>query len=51
MRTLVPRDDLFIRASARGLPAGVMDGGGEALGIFDQLRLEVERKLGVTAQF
>ncbi|MCH2064961.1 MAG: ParA family protein [Roseibacillus sp.] len=49
MRTVVPRDDLFIKASARGLPAGVMDGGDAALSIFDHLRLEVERKLGVTA--
>ncbi len=48
MQTVVPREDLFIQASARGLPAGVMEGGGEALGVFDNLRLEVERKLGVS---
>ena len=47
LRTVIPRDELFIKASARGLPAGVMDGGGEALGIFDNLRRELERKLGV----
>ena len=49
MRTVVPRDDLFIRASARGLPAGVMEGGAPALAIFDQLRDEIESKLGVLA--
>lgn len=45
MRTVVPRDDLFIRASARGLPVGVMEAGAPALEVFDRLRLEVERKL------
>lgn len=50
MRTVVPREDLFIRASARGLPAGVMEGGAPALEIFENLRQEVERKLpGVAA--
>ena len=50
LRTVIPRDDLFIKASARGLPVGVMDGGALALGVFDKLRLEVERKLaGVIA--
>ncbi len=47
MRTVVPRDDLFIKASARGLPAGVMDGGAPVQAIFDQLRDEIENKLGV----
>lgn len=51
MRTVIPRDDLFIKASARGVPAGVMDGGDPMLGVFDNLRIEVERRLGVTAQF
>ncbi len=51
MRTVVPRDDLFIRASARGLPAGVMEEGAPVLNIFDQLREEIESKLGVLAQF
>ena len=50
MRTVIPRDDLFIKASARGLPVGVMDTGAPALALFDSLRLEVERKLaGVLA--
>ena len=51
MRTVVPRDDLFIRASARGLPVGVMDEGAQALAVFDRLRAEVEAKLeGVMAR-
>ena len=51
MRTVVPRDDLFIRASARGLPVGVMDEGAQALAVFDRLRTEVEAKLeGVMAR-
>ena len=50
MRTVVPRDDLFIKASARGLPVGVMQGGAATLAVFDNLRTEVERKLaGVVA--
>jgi chromosome partitioning protein len=50
LHTVIPRDDLFIKASARGLPVGVMDAGAPALGVFDKLRLEVERKLvGVIA--
>ena len=50
LHTVIPRDDLFIKASARGLPVGVMDAGALTLGIFDNLRLEVERKLvGVIA--
>jgi len=46
MKTVVPRGDLFVRASARGLPAGVMDGGDEVLALFDHLRIEIERRLG-----
>lgn len=46
MRDTVPRDDLFIRASAKGLPVGVMEGGGEILAVFDSIRKEVETKLG-----
>lgn len=45
LQTIVPREDLFIQASARGLPAGVMEGGAQALALFDNLRLELERKL------
>ena len=45
LRTVIPRDDLFIKASARGLPVGAMEGGAPALAVFDKLREEVERNL------
>jgi chromosome partitioning protein len=45
LRTVIPRDDLFIKASARGLPVGVMENGAPALAVFDKLRYEVESKL------
>ena len=44
-RTQIPRDGLFIRASARGLPVGVLDDGAGAQGHFDSLRHEIEAKL------
>jgi chromosome partitioning protein len=47
LRTVVPRDSLFLRASARGLPVGVMDEGGGAQAVFDSLRSEIEAKLKV----
>jgi chromosome partitioning protein len=46
MNTVVPRGDVFVKASARGLPAGVMDGGDEVLALFDRLRIEIESRLG-----
>jgi chromosome partitioning protein len=45
LRAVVPRDDLFIRASAKGLPVGVMDEGAGVLAVFDGLRAELEGKL------
>lgn len=45
LRTVIPRDDLFIRASAKGLPVGVMESGAGALTVFDGLRSEIETKL------
>ena len=47
MRTVVPRDDLFVRASAKGLPVGVMEEGGGVLAVFDNLRLEMENKINL----
>ncbi|MDP0491346.1 MAG: ParA family protein [Verrucomicrobiota bacterium JB023] len=44
-QTMVPRDDLFIRASARGLPVGAMENGAGAMAVFDRIRMEVEGKL------
>ena len=41
----IPRDPLFVRASARGLPVGVMEDGEGALAVFDSLRMEIEAKL------
>ena len=46
MRDIVPRDDLFIRASAKGLPVGVMEEGAGILEIFDNIRKEIETKWG-----
>ncbi|MCU0781194.1 MAG: ParA family protein [Akkermansiaceae bacterium] len=43
--TQIPRDSLFVRASARGLPIGVLEEGAGALAVFDALRAEVEMKL------
>lgn len=45
IRTLVPRDALFVKASARGLPIGVMEEGEGANAVFDSLRAEIEAKL------
>ena len=44
-QTQIPRDPLFIRASARGLPVGVLEEGAGALAVFDSLRAEIEAKL------
>jgi chromosome partitioning protein len=44
-QTQIPRDDLFVRASARGLPVGVLEGAAAVQGVFDHLRTEIEEKL------
>jgi len=46
MNTEVPRDEVFLKASARGVPVAVMLEGAPVLERFDQLRLEIEQKLG-----
>ncbi len=43
--TTIPRDEIFIRASAKGLPVGVMEGGEGAASVFDSLRAEIQGKL------
>ncbi len=43
-QTSVPRDGIFVRASAKGLPVGIMEDGAEALAVFDSLRSEIEAK-------
>ena len=45
LRTMIPRDGLFVKASARGLPVGVLEDGAGALAVFDALRAEIEAKL------
>lgn len=45
MRTEIPRDGMFLRASARGLPVAAMEGGEQAGWVFDDLRLEVQQQL------
>ena len=42
MRNVVPRDELFVRASAKGLPVGVMEEGAGVLSIFEGLRSEID---------
>jgi len=49
-QTAVPRDDLFIRASAKGLPVGAMENGSGAMAVFARLQLEVEARLAATLQ-
>lgn len=44
-RAMIPRDPLFVKASGRGLPVGVMEEGAGAMAVFDSLRAEVETKL------
>jgi chromosome partitioning protein len=44
-QTQIPRDALFVRASARGLPVGVLEDGAGAMAVFDSLRMEIEAKL------
>lgn len=45
LRNMVPRDELFVRASAKGLPVGVMEEGSGVLGVFDHIRMEIEHKI------
>lgn len=44
-QTAIPRDEIFIRASAKGLPVGVLEDGRGAGTVFDSLRAEVQAKL------
>lgn len=48
MEKEVPRDDLFLKASGKGVPVGVMQGATSLLDTFNQLRVEIESKLGLT---
>lgn len=44
-RTTVPRHELFVQASARGLPVGALEEGSGAAAVFDSLRAEIQAKL------
>lgn len=43
-QTTIPRDGIFVRASAKGLPVGILEDGARAQAVFDSLRAEVETK-------
>lgn len=45
LKSTVPRDPLFVKASARGLPVGILEEGSGAMAIFEGMRAEVEIKL------
>lgn len=45
LQTTIPRDGIFVRASAKGLPVGIMEDGAGAQAVFDSLRLEIETKI------
>lgn len=49
-RTQIPRDPLFLRASARGLPVGVLEDGAGVQAVFDALRDEIAAKLALPGQ-
>jgi len=44
-RTEIPRDGIFVKASARGLPVGAMEEGQGVMAAFDSLRSEIDAKL------
>jgi chromosome partitioning protein len=48
-KTQIPRDGLFVKASARGLPVGALEEGAGALVVFDSLRSEIEAKFKITS--
>lgn len=49
-QTEIPRDDIYIKASARGLPVGVMEHGGNAMRVYDALRSEIDAKISIGPQ-
>ena len=44
-QTQIPRDDVFVRASARGLPVALLKDGVNIQRVFDSLRAEIQAKL------
>lgn len=47
LRSEIARDELFLRASAKGVPVGILNGAGVILDEFDAARVEIEQKLGL----
>jgi chromosome partitioning protein len=43
-QTAIPRDGIYVKASAKGLPVGILEDGDIAQSVFDSLRSEVETK-------
>ncbi len=43
-QTTVPRDGIYVKASAKGLPVGILEDGADAQSVFDRLRSEVVTK-------
>lgn len=50
-KTEVPRQGLYIKASARGLPVGAMEDGLAAAAVFDALRSEIDGKMRAANTF
>lgn len=48
MQEEIGRDDLFLKASGKGVPVGVLQGAEGLLTCFNGLRLEIESKLGLS---
>jgi hypothetical protein len=46
-KTAVPRDDIYIRASAKGLPVAILEGGEISENVFDSIREEIQAKLNI----
>lgn len=44
----VKRDDLFLKASGKGVPVGVLQGANNLLESFNQIRMEIEKKLSIS---
>lgn len=47
LQALIPREALFIKASAKGLPVGVIEGGADIMSVFEELRLEIGDKINL----
>ncbi len=50
IQSVIPRDDIYVRASARGVPVGVLEGTAIPLAVFDKLKNEIERRLTPNTQ-